>query len=717
MGLAKLMKATVILPRVETQEVVSKLAELEWFHPLPNTSEHSNTFLDDLLLKAQKEYQDIDEVTRALNIPLETGVMDTMFKGAPKGKTEYIIKDIQNFVADLEERGILILDEPKKILAERNKIAKQLEEHKSIESALKVAANLNLNLALFRELKYFYAEIFIVDSKDLVEIEKSLGDLQVFTSKLSDDESSIVVLGTSEDSERIVKVLRGFGIHPIQIPASATQNPKVAYSEAHTKVKELEVKSTEIGKKIEKLRKSNLTQLLSLHETAKIAKDVLEITRKPGGTKNFALISGYIPDKMKAKFNNLTKNYISVVEDAHVHNVNEGNQELVLPTLLTNKKYIRTFEVITETQGTPRTDEVDPTPIIAFVWPLFFGLMFADLGHGLLLFGLGMLLKQRGNGSITTWGTLIAASGAAAAIAGLGTGEFFGFHIAGIAVLAPITSHIPFIGVLNISELTFVQVVKILKVSVAIGIVHLLLAFFLRLHKDIKDGNKLFVRFHDIPNIIQFLAIVSLVLAAIGSGYDIIGMFGVAGHTHTEPVPWLSYTFGRWVTVDIVAKAAVPVIFATVGIMIYGGWKEQKEAAKHGHDEGGGIMGVIIEVILVRIVEMLSNIISYTRLGIMLLVHSALLVTVNQSYLHGGGLAVLIGGNIGIMLIEGLIVYIQTIRLHLYEWFPKWYIGEGVEFKKLVPSMLYSNVIWRSSKEDAGPRYKKPDKIVQEQRV
>ena len=717
MGLAKLMKATVILPRVETQEVVSKLAELEWFHPLPNTSEHSNTFLDDLLLKAQKEYQDIDEVTRALNIPLETGVMDTMFKGAPKGKTEYVIKDIQNFVADLEERSILILDEPKKILAERYKIAKQLEEHKSIESALKVAANLNLNLALFRKLKYFYAEIFIVDSKDLVEIEKSLGDLQVFTSKLSDDESSIVVLGTSEDSERVVKVLRGFGIHPIQIPASATQNPKVAYSEAHTKVKELEVKSTEIGKKIEKLRKSNLTQLLSLHETAKIAKDVLEITRKPGGTKNFALISGYIPDKMKGKFNNLTKNYISVVEDAHVHNVNEGNQELVLPTLLTNKKYIRTFEVITETQGTPRTDEVDPTPIIAFVWPLFFGLMFADLGHGLLLFGLGMLLKQRGNGSITTWGTLIAASGAAAAIAGLGTGEFFGFHIAGIAILAPITSHIPFIGVLNISELTFVQVVKILKVSVAIGIVHLLLAFFLRLHKDIKDGNKLFVRFHDIPNIIQFLAIVSLVLAAIGSGYDIIGMFGVAGHTHTEPVPWLSYTFGRWVTVDIVAKAAVPVIIATVGIMIYGGWKEQKEAAKHGHDEGGGIMGVVIEVILVRIVEMLSNIISYTRLGIMLLVHSALLVTVNQSYLHGGGLAVLIGGNIGIMLIEGLIVYIQTIRLHLYEWFPKWYIGEGVEFKKLVPSMLYSNVIWRSSKEDVGPRYKKPDKIMQEQRV
>jgi V/A-type H+-transporting ATPase subunit I len=66
------------------------------------------------------------------------------------------------------------------------------------------------------------------------------------------------------------------------------------------------VKTAEIGKKIEKIRKSSLTQLLSLHEAAKIAKDVLEITRKPGGTRNFALISGYIPDKMQGKFNNLT---------------------------------------------------------------------------------------------------------------------------------------------------------------------------------------------------------------------------------------------------------------------------------------------------------------------------------------------------------------------------------------------------------------------------
>jgi V/A-type H+-transporting ATPase subunit I len=134
--------------------------------------------------------------------------------------------------------------------------------------------------------------------------------------------------------------------------------------------------------------------------------------------------------------------------------------------------------------------------------------------------------------------------------------------------------------------------------------------------------------------------------------------------------------------------------------MIIGGMKEEKHLKKLGKDEGGGVVGIVVEVIMVRIIEMLSNTISYSRLGIMLLVHAALLVTVIDSFesLGGtvGGYAVLIGGNIGIMLIEGLIVYIQTIRLHLYEWFPKWYIGQGVDFKRLVPKMLYSKFVWQT---------------------
>lgn len=691
MGQAKLLKTTLILPRVETHNAVSKLAELEWFHPLQNPSEHGNPYFDDLLLNAQKLFQEIDEVIRSLGIPLETGVMATLFKGAPQEKTDYEINDIQNFIVELEKKSKVLLEEPMSLLKTQQQIEKELEEYRNALDAIGSASKLKLDLSGLRSLKTFFAEIFIVNSKDIHEIQNSLSDLIVHPIKLDDEKSSITVIGSQEDSEKIMKVLRSFNVHPIQIPTDLPQNPGSAYDMSQKTTKELEKKYAEITKKIEKMKVALLPKLLSLYESSKTAKDILEVTRKPGGTKNFAVIQGYIPDSMEKRFKALTDSYISVTEPVKL----DKDSTTQLPTLLVNNRYTKTFEVITETQGLPNYGEVDPTPIIAYVWPVFYGVMFGDLGHGLLLFGLGMYLRYRGIGNLKTWATLLAASGAAASIAGLGTGEMFGFHIDKMAILSQVVEPLgPLIGALNVSELTFDQVVKILKVSVAIGIIHMLMALFLRLRNDILEKNKLLILTHDIPSIIQFLAVVALILAAIGSGYDIIGMFGVTGVIHNEPVPWLTFLFGDWVTVDLVAKATPPIIFATVGVMILGGKKEQELAAKHGHDEGGGLMGIVIEVILVRIIEVLSNVISYTRIGIMLLVHAALLVTVNQSYESGGGLAVLIGGNIGIMLIEGLIVYIQTIRLHLYEWFPKWYRGEGVGFKKLIPNMLYSNLVW-----------------------
>jgi len=691
MGQAKLLKTTLILPRSETHLAVSKLAELEWFHPLQNPSDHSNPYFDDLLLNAQKLFQDIDEVIRSLGIPIETGVMATLFKGAPQKKTDYKINDIQDFIVELENKSKVVLEEPISLLKTQQQIEKELEEYRNAMDAIGGASKLKMELSGLRSLKTFFAEIFIVNSKDIKEIQNSLSDLIVHSIKLNDEKSSITVIGSQEDSEKVMKVLRSFNVHPIQIPSDLPQNPSMAYDYCQKRCKDLEKKSTQITKKIDKLKVTLLPQLLSLHESSKVAKDTLEVTRKPGGTKNFAVIQGYIPVKMEKKFVTLTKNFVSVTEPTYIDR--ETNDQL--PTLLDNNRYAKTFEVITETQGLPAPGEVDPTPIIAFVWPVFYGLMFADFGHGLLLFGLGMFLRYRANGTLKTWATLLAASGAAATIAGLGVGEMFGFHILDINIFGYVLQPLDgLVGSLNVSELTFEQVVNILKVSVAIGIVHLLMAMLLKLRADILERNKLAVLTHDIPYIIQFLAVVALILAAIGSGYDIIGMFGITGVTHDEPVPWLTYLFGDWVTVELVAKATPPIIIATAGIMIYGGKKEQELAAKHGDDEGGGLMGIVIEVILVRIIEILSNVISYTRIGIMLLVHSALLVTVNQSYDSGGGLAVLIGGNIGIMLIEGLIVYIQTIRLHLYEWFPKWYKDDGVEFKKLIPKMFHSKLVW-----------------------
>jgi V/A-type H+-transporting ATPase subunit I len=79
--------------------------------------------------------------------------------------------------------------------------------------------------------------------------------------------------------------------------------------------------------------------------------------------------------------------------------------------------------------------------------------------------------------------------------------------------------------------------------------------------------------------------------------------------------------------------------------------------------------------------------------------------TVNQAFESLGGLdsptalVHIIGGQIGIMMIEGLIVYIQSLRLHLYEFFTKWYDGGSQPFKQLVPEIVYNSYSWKNTKK------------------
>ena len=67
--------------------------------------------------------------------------------------------------------------------------------------------------------------------------------------------------------------------------------------------------------------------------------------------------------------------------------------------------------------------------MIAFIFPIFYGLMFGDAGQGALLALLGATFRLRGTGNLKKWVLLILASGISAVIAGLLVGEAFGFHI------------------------------------------------------------------------------------------------------------------------------------------------------------------------------------------------------------------------------------------------------------------------------------------------
>ncbi len=695
MVVADLKLGSIILPRSETPQAVSRLAEFEWFHKIETENDIVTPEIDDLLLRAQKIYQSVDDVVKGLQIPLQVGIMEILFKGTVIKKKQYEIEELETMISDLETKSPGVINNAAQLLDEASTTQRAIEEYSTIKETLDVVKKLNVDLGGFGLMRYFYTNLFVINSSEFAEVSRSLEGVTIYKYDLeSKDKTALIIISSADDSDRVLKVFRGFNANPFVIPAGLPQIPSQAYSLIESKLAELTQKQKKINEQISGLKKSLRRDILSLHESAYMAKEVLETLRKPGGTKRFAVIQGYIPNNMESKFREVTKQWMSVVEDLTDPKLIQNR-----PTLFENKRWVRTFEVITQSQGIPRRGEADPTPMISLMWPIFYGVMFADLGHGLLLMGLGLLFKVKGQGTMSKWGMLIAISGASAAVAGVGAGEMFGFHIDHLQPFEDIL-HGPLepvswlVGVISVAELTFEQVITILKVSIFLGIIHLVWAFILRIKRLRKEGHKQMMILEAIPNLTLYGGIVVIMMCAIGSSYDVMNMYS---RVHNEPVPWVTVFLGDWATVWIVTRIAVVIVLGSMAVMMVGGILH----AKHHPEDGGSAANVVMEVLLGKTVECLAHTISYARLGIMLLVHAALLMTVNNSFasLGGwsspGGIAMIVGGNLGIMMIEGLIVYIQSLRLHLYEFFTKWYDGGAQPFRQVVPEMLYNQLIWK----------------------
>jgi len=697
LGIADLKLGTVILPRTESPKAISRLTEFEWYHKIDSNNDLVTPEIDDLLLEAQQTFQSIDDVLKGVGIPQTVGIMEILFKGTIIKKKDYEINEIEDMVKGIAKEAPSIIDKPAKLLEEAATTRTSIEEYNSLKDTLEVIKKLKIDLSGFGLMKYFYTNLFVINSADYPEISRSLENVTVYKYDLENKEkSAILVISDNVDYEKVLKILRSFNSNSFKIPEGFPQIPSEAYALAESKIKELVTKQKEIQKELAGVTKKIRRDILSIHEKALVAKDVLETLRKPGGTKNFAVIQGFIPKKMESKFTDSTKQWMSVVED-----ITDPKLKEEIPTLFDNPKFVKTFEVITHSQGIPKAGEPDPTPMIALMWPIFYGLMFADMGHGLLLMALGLLFKFKGQGNLSRWGMLIAISGASAAIAGVGAGEAFGFHLDHMGPLeglleegGALHSVSWIVGILSVAELTFEQVINILKVSLFIGIVHLVWAMVLRVIRGLKEGHKMVVFTEAIPNIALYGGIVVIMMCAIGSQYDVMNMYS---KVHTESVPWVTMFLGDWAQVWIITRIAVVIVIASMVIMMVGGVMHAKKHPEDGADPAS----VIMEVLLGKTVEALAHTISYARLGIMLLVHAALLMTVNNAFTSLGGvesgaaMVMIIGGNLGIMMIEGLIVYIQSLRLHLYEFFTKWYVGGAEPFKQIRPELIYNQFIWK----------------------
>ena len=354
------------------------------------------------------------------------------------------------------------------------------------------------------------------------------------------------------------------------------------------------------------------------------------------------------------------------------------------PTVMKNFSIFRPFETITKMYGTPTYSEIDPTPILAFTFPILFGLMFGDIGHGLTLIIAGLIgtivLRKRSRDTRNmAW--IIFYCGIAAFFVGFLYGEYFGLHnieIFGNVIwhLEPIT--IPILNITLFNPLD--NIMSVFYFAVIIGVFHINLGWVVQFLNYWKQ-KKRFLALSD--SLIKILLLTGGTVLILGFGFDIYG--------------WISFPFPILLTV---IPGLLLLLLKPLGKVFKISYLEEESI--------GGLIGEGSIEAFDTVLSVMSNVASYIRLLALALAHIALLTSINAmvGIIEGEGIGIeiihLIGsifGNMIVILLEGLLVFINSMRLHFYEFMSKFYQGAGIEYFPFYLDDDYSTMVFRVGAE------------------
>lgn len=359
------------------------------------------------------------------------------------------------------------------------------------------------------------------------------------------------------------------------------------------------------------------------------------------------LLSGFVKadevDHYKAIFKDLPST-IEVKDPSEV-------PDLECPTLLKNNWFAKPFEMFLGMYGVPKYADFDPTGFMAFTYCLLFGIMFGDLGQGLVLFILGLVFEKKGQ----IFG-IINRCGITSMIFGFLFGSVFGYE----ELLNPV--HQSLFGVREklFDVMAQSSTMVLLIGAVAIGAVLILTTQCMNIVNRFKHhqlGDAIFSQ-NGIAGLVFYGGIVFAIVATMLLGWNVLnpvylGIFIV--------LPVISFVMKEPLSNAVEHKTVKP----------EEGW-------------GGYIAQSIFELIDV-LLTFVTNSMSYLRVGGFVLSHAGMMLVVMTLVEMTGkaGVAVLIFGNIFVMVLEGLIVGIQTLRLEYYEMFSRYYDAGGVQFNAL----------------------------------
>lgn len=468
-----------------------------------------------------------------------------------------------------------------------------------------------------------------------------------------DGRQPLVAVTAKSRRASLDEALQHAGFQSEKLPPAEGATAQELWASAQRDLAQINAELGRLGEELEVLAARSAKTLAELEVWAEVERRLAEAEQSFSRTEAAVLITGWIPEvtvpdiRQRLLESTAGRCAVQVLPPGDV-------AEDEIPVLLRHPRLLRPFEMLVSAYGLPKYRELAPTLFVAISFVLMFGMMFGDVGHGSLLAlgGLLALLKSR-IVRVRDFGILLVFNGLASALFGAIYGSYFG--IPGLKEHA--FWHDPLEGnPLELIQLALGSGVILMSTGLLLNIVNRLR------HQDWLDG--------------------------------VLGKFGIMGVVF------------YWGALALVAKAAA--------IRAKGGWtlaltvfigipvvcwalKEPLQLLLHqraGLVSGSGGIGAAITESLVGAFEgmllYLANTVSFVRLAAYAMSHAALLMAAFTlaaevgRFSTGGpvlSLLVIVGGNLVALLLEGIVASVQALRLEYYEFFGKFFSGEGKPFK------------------------------------